>query len=94
MDLNKSLISRHKIFVGIIIFSISLILSFLLAERLTRRLAPQTTYNFAKNRTFAIFQEDESLPFTLKPNVKDYRFTSNMVEFSNLVSTNSFGFGV
>ena len=92
MDLNKSLISRHKIFVGIIIFSISLILSFLLAERLTRRLAPQTTYNFAKNRTFAIFQEDESLPFTLKPNVKDYRFTSNMVEFSNLVSTNSFGF--
>src|SRR3990167_8070203 len=85
-------VPAHKIILGVLLFFISLMFSLLLAEYLTRRFAPQTTYNFAKNRTFAIFQEDKDIPFTLKPNVKDYRFTSNMVEFSNLVSTNSFGF--
>src|SRR3990167_10025348 len=86
------MITRHKILAGLILFSVSFVFSLLLAEYLARKFAPQTIYNFAKNRTFAIFQEDKDIPFTLQPNVKDHRFTSNMVEFSNLVSTNSFGF--
>ena len=86
------MITRHKILAGLILFSVSFIFALFLTEYLTRKFAPQTIYNFAKNRTFAIFQEDKDIPFTLQPNVKDYRFTSNMVEFSNLVSTNSFGF--
>ena len=85
-------LSAHKIILGLLLFFISLVCSLLFAEYLTRKFAPQTIYNFAKNRSFAIFQEDNNIPFTLQPNVKNYRFTSNMVEFSNLVSTNSYGF--
>src|SRR3990167_10958206 len=86
------MISRRKILACVIFFLISIALSLLFAEYLTRKFVPQSIYNFAKDRSFAIFLEDKNIPFTLQRNVKKYRFISNMVEFSHLVSTNSFGF--
>src|SRR3989344_8286280 len=81
-----------KITVILILVLSSLAISFAIAEYFARRYFPQMTYNLAKERTFAIFKEHENMPFTLKRNVNNYRFTGKSVEFSNLISTNSFGF--
>ena len=81
-----------KITVILILVLSALAISFAIAEYFARRYFPQMTYNLAKERTFAIFQEHENMPFTLKRNVKKYIFTGKTVEFSNTFNTNSYGF--
>ncbi len=81
-----------KVFIILLLFFSSIAISFLLAEYFTRRFKPQERYNFIKQRAIGIYQKGDKIPSTLQKNVKNYRFTAKTVEFSNLISTNSYGF--
>ena len=86
------MVSKKKtLLIGLSITFFTLVFSLFIAERIVRKIDPQLIYNFAIQRGLHIYDKGNKIPFTLQKNVNNSTLTAYTVEFSNQVSTNSFG---
>src|SRR3989344_9014122 len=85
--LNKLI--KPAILIGLIISSLTILISILIGEYIVRNVLPQHTYKFAREMGMNIFETGENIPLTLQKNVKDYTHIAYTREFTHLVNTNS-----
>lgn len=90
--MNFTSLIKKGLLVGLGVFFISLVISFIGGEFIVKHVFPQDTYSLSKSVGLYIFSsERESIPFTLKPNIKNFHHIGYTHEFDHFISTNSWG---